>query len=435
MQLLLRGFLFRIIFTGIGFLISLLIAKLAGASEFGTLSLIIVNAAFFHIITGLGTDAAILWHGIAGENYGRNKIFSFTMTTTAIQLTFFYIIAILGYLFLGHTLLGSSYDLNIFFAEVAYFTGLVIMDKFLSLYYSQHEAKLCNKIISIVSAVLLLLVLISWWIQPNLIKDYAIWIYSLFIFIPSIILLFYFIVKFNPVFKNISQEEMRSFSAFSAMVLITNIIQFVAFRADYWIISIYYDHTNVGVYAQASKFAQLLWIIPGILAGLITPALKNESQKLTESRFMAICRVTFYIHIILSLVVIGVALVIYLFFLPPTYMDGFISLVVMIPGYLLFTITTILAAYFSAHRLLKVNLIGSTICCLLMLSLDFILIPAFGYKGAAIANVISYSITTGYFIHRSMSILNRSLIDFFIIKRTDFNLFSGEVLITSNQKA
>ena len=116
------------------------------------------------------------------------------------------------------------------------------MDKFLSLYYSQHEAKLCNKIISIVSGILLFIVLIIWMIRPLLIADFPIWIYSLFIFIPAFILLFYFIIKFNPAFKNISQEEMRSFSAFSAIVLITNIIQFIAFRADYWLISIYYDH-------------------------------------------------------------------------------------------------------------------------------------------------------------------------------------------------
>jgi hypothetical protein len=68
-HILLRGFIFRVIFTGIGFLVSLLIAKLAGANQFGTLSLMIVNAAFIYIITGLGTDAAIVWHGIAGHNY------------------------------------------------------------------------------------------------------------------------------------------------------------------------------------------------------------------------------------------------------------------------------------------------------------------------------------------------------------------------------
>ena len=418
MQLLLRGFIFRVIFTGIGFLISLLIAKLAGASQFGTLSLIIVNAAFIHIITGLGTDAAIVWHGVAGTNYDRNKIFSFTLITATIQLLYFCIIAILGYLFLGHTLLGGSLDLRVFFAEIVYFTGLVLMDKFLSLYYSQHEAKLCNKILSIVSGLLFLVVSVIWLIKPVFIANYPIWIYSLFVFIPSFILALFFIVKFNPAFKNISQEEMRSFSSFSFIVLITNLIQFIAFRADYWLISIYYDHTSVGVYAQASKFAQLLWIIPGILAGLLIPALKNNGQKLSDSKFISLCKVSFYIHVALTILLIIVALVIYQFFLPSIYFDGFPSLLIMIPGYLIFTTTTMLAAYFSANRLLKINLIGSVLCCVLMILLDLLLIPSLSYKGAAIANLIAYSITTAYFIFSSMSVTNVSFRDFFAIKKS-----------------
>src|SRR4029077_11953138 len=106
----------------------------------------------------------------------------------------------------------GSDDLRIFFAEIVYFTGLVLMDKFLSLYYSQHEAKLCNKLLSIVSGILLVIVLIMWAMDPILIVDFPIWIYSLFIFIPAFILAVFFIIKFNPVFKNISQAEMRSFS-------------------------------------------------------------------------------------------------------------------------------------------------------------------------------------------------------------------------------
>ena len=435
MQLLLRGFIFRVIFTGIGFLISLLIAKLAGASQFGTLSLIIVNAAFIHIITGLGTDAAIVWHGVAGKNYSRDKIFSFTLVTAAIQLLFFYIIAILGYIFLGHTLLGGSYDLRIFFAEIVYFTGLVLMDKFLSVYYSQHEARLCNKLLSIVSGILLLFVLVIWAMEPILIVDFPIWIYSLFIFIPAFVLAVFFIVKFNPSFKNISQEEMRSFSSFSFIVLITNIVQFIAFRADYWLISIYYDHISLGVYAQASKFAQLLWIIPGVLAGLIIPALKNENEKLSDAKFISLCRLSFYIHIVLTGLMVCVALIIYSFFLPSIYFDGFLALLIMTPGYLLFTITTILAAYFSANRLLKINLIGSVICCILMILLDLLLIPSLSYKGAAIANLIAYSATTAYFIFSSLSVTNSSFKDFFALKKTDFDLFSGKILITDKPKA
>ena len=435
MQLLLRGFIFRVIFTGISFLISLLIAKLAGADQFGTLSLMIVNAALIHIITGLGTDAAIVWHGVAGKNYGRNKIFSFTIITAAIQLLFFYIIAILAYLFLGHSLLGGTLDLSIFFAEIIYFTGLVLMDKFLSLFYSQQEARLCNKILSIVSAILLVTIIGIWIIDKEFLVAHPIWTYSLFVFIPAFVLMIYFIVKYDPSIRNISQEEMRSFSSFSGIVLITNIIQFVAFRADFWLISIYHDHATVGVYAQAAKFAQLLWIVPGILAGLIIPALMNKDQSLTNFQFISLCRVTLFTHVVMSLFLAVGSLLIYLFFLPPVYFDGFVSLLIMIPGYLLFIITTMLAAWFSANRLLKVNFYGSLICCMLMLLLDVILIPSLSYKGAAIANLIVYGFTTIYFIYRSLSLLNISLKDFFTIKKSDFNLFSGRILVPGNQNA
>ena len=431
MQLLLRGFIFRVIFTVIGFLISMLIAKLAGASQFGTLSLIIVNAALIHIITGLGTDAAIVWHGVAGTNYDRNKIFSFTLITAAIQLLFFYIIAILGYLFLGQTLLGGSLDLRVFFAEIVYFTGLVLMDKFLSLYYSQHEARLCNKILSIVSGLLFLVVLIVWLIKPIYIVDFPIWIYSLFVFIPSFILAFFFIIKFNPAFKNVSQEEMRSFSSFSFVVLITNLIQFVAFRADYWLISIYYDHTSLGVFAQASKFVQLLWVIPSIFTGLITPALKKENEKLTTEGLVSICRIMVFTHLILGFLLISLSAIIYKFFLPDVYYKGFFSLLIMLPGYLVYIVNIILAAYFSANRLLWVNLYGSILCCALMLLFDFLLIPRLNYIGAGIANLLTYSITIIFIIFQAKKFIKVAFKDFFIIKRSDFNIFSNKIMNTN----
>ena len=431
MQLLLRGFIFRVIFTGIGFLVSLLIAKLAGASQFGTLSLIIVNAALIHIITGLGTDAAIVWHGVAGTNYDRNKIFSFTLITATIQLLFFYIIAILGYLFLGQTLLGGSLDLRVFFAEIVYFTGLVLMDKFLSLYYSQHEARLCNKILSIVSGLLFLVVLIVWLIKPIYIVDFPIWIYSLFVFIPSFISAVFFIIKFNPAFKNISQEEMRSFSSFSFVVLITNLIQFVAFRADYWLISIYYDHTSLGVFAQASKFVQLLWVIPSIFTGLITPALKKENEKLTTEGLVSICRIMVFTHLILGFLLISLSAIIYKFFLPDVYYKGFFSLLIMLPGYLVYIVNIILAAYFSANRLLWVNLYGSILCCALMLLFDFLLIPRLNYIGAGIANLLTYSITIIFIIFQAKKFIKVAFKDFFIIKKSDFNIFSNKIMNTN----
>jgi Na+-driven multidrug efflux pump len=107
----------------------------------------------------------------------------------------------------------------------------------------------------------------------------------------------------------------------------------------------------------------------------------------------------------------------------------------MLPGYLLFIITTLFAAYFSANRLLEVNLYGSILCCVAIILLDLILIPKMSYKGAAIANLVAYSITTIYFIHQALSVMKISLREVFTIRRTDFNLLSGSILKPGTEKA
>jgi O-antigen/teichoic acid export membrane protein len=423
-SILISGFIFRIIFTGVGFFASLLIAKLAGTSQFGVLSLIIVNAALIHIITGLGTDAAIVWHGATGKEFTRNKMFTFTIGSAGIQFILFFLPAIGVFLITGKTLLGRESSLVIFYSELIYFTGLVLIDKFSSLFYSLQDARQCNKILAIVSLVMLCCILFLWITRSEFISDYPVLIYSLFVFIPSVFVSLSFIKKFKPGFQKISKSELNSFLSFSILVFATNIIQFVAFRADYWFISWYYDFAELGIYAQASKFAQLLWIVPGILAGLIIPALKNEKQPLTNTSFLSICRLNFFLHLCISILLLGVSYGIYRLFLPEAYNDGFQALLIMLPGYLLFIYATMLASFYSAKRLLQINFYGSLLCFVLMIAFDFILIPVYGYYGAAFANLIAYSFTAFYFIIKSRRIVKAGISEYFMVSKADFKLFS-----------
>ena len=92
-----------------------------------------------------------------------------------------------------------------------------------------------------------------------------------------------------------------------------------------------------------------------------------------------------------------------------------------------------LSAYFSANRLLRVNLIASVICCGLMLLLDLLLIPTMSYKGAAIANLFAYAIATFYIIARSITFIKTSLKELFILRKSDFDLFSSQAIKIDSQ--
>lgn len=422
MKFLIKGFISRIIFIASGFLVSLLIAKLTGADRFGVISLMIVNAVFIQIVSGLGTDGAIVWHGISGKPGDSNKIFSFTVYTTLLQLLLFGISAFLFFKYSGTTILSREKGTNIFYAELLYFSGLIVTEKYAALFYSQQMAALCNKILALISSGLVFILLIVLFYSPPLVVNNPVWVLSIFVFIPAMVLLFFYHGKFSPVLIKISRDTVNSFVSFSLIVLVTNLIQFIAFRVDFWFIDYFHGKGDVGIYAQASKFSQMLWIIPGVFAGLIIPALKNEKNKLSVAELVSICRLLFFTHIFFAGILAGGAFLLYQFFLPDDFFNGFSALLLMMPGYIVFIITTVLTAFFSANRMLKINLLGSFLCCLVMLTLDILLIPRFSYTGAAIANLVAYTITTVFFIAAFRKQTGLLMQDYFKLRKSDVKI-------------
>ena len=422
MRSLIKGFIFRIIFTVAGFLVSLLIAKLAGVDHFGVLSLMIVNAAFIQIVTGLGTDAAIVWHGISGRLEDRNKIFSFTFYTAFLQLLLFGVSAFLFFRYTGKTILSGETHTGIFYIELLYFTGLIVTEKYTALFYSQQMATLCNKLLAVVSSILLLSFLILLFFIPGLAANNPALVFGIFVFVPGIVLLLFYHGRFKPVLIKANRDGVNSFANFSFIVLITNVIQFIAFRADFWFIDYFHGKGDVGIYSQASRFSQMLWIIPGVLAGLIVPALRNEKNKLSVTELASVCRLLFFTHVFLAVIISAGAFIIYQYILPTDFFYGYPSLLLMMPGYIIFTITTVLAAFFSANRLLKINLLGSSLCCILMLSLDIILIPKLSFTGAAIANMIAYTITTVFFIAVFRKQSGLPIKEYFKLQKSDLKM-------------
>lgn len=424
MKLLAKGFVFRVIYTILGSLLSLIIAKLSGTGEFGVLSLMIVNAAFIQIVTGLGTDSAIVWHGITGKPEDRNKIFSLTLYSALLQLLLFLIAAIIFLQFVGKTILSGTGKPGFFYVELIYFTGLILTEKYSSLFYSQQKGALCNKILAAVTMLLFFIFLFFIFFYKDLIIPYPAFVFAGFIFIPAIVLIIFYHARFRPGLSRPDKAGIISFASFSFVVLITNLIQFVAYRADYWFIDYYHGKADVGIYAQATKFLQLLWILPTILAGLIVPALKNQERTMSVPQLVSISRILFFSHIIFGILLALGSYLLYEYFLPGDFSQGFQALLLLMPGYLLFIFSTILAAYFSANRVLKVNLVGSAICCAMILILDFLLIPCFSYNGAAIASSISYAITTVFFMVMMGRKSGVSIKDFLGLRKSDLKSYN-----------
>lgn len=417
MKEIIKGGAYRLAYMVFNFAIGLVIAYLSGTELFGLISIMIVNASIFHIISGLGTDSSIVWHG-AKKSTSSNQLMTFTLTTAFFQIFIFIIVTLSWFYFSGETMLTGSPVTSIYLLELVYFTGLVLLEKYISVLYANQMSLVCNRIILFIIAILFF-ILIPLYFGIDIFNLNP---FSFFCFLPiaqAIPLIFYFHKKISWQYTSLSKLNLHSFLSFSLIVFITNTIQFLAYRIDYWIILHYNNVSEVGIYAQANRFAQLLWVIPNIMAALMIPAIAAPGSKFSKADFSALFRGLIYVSILIALGVGLIAFLLYRYFLPLEYSDGFKALIIMMPGFYFFIFTILLAAWFSAQRMLWINFWGSLICLVIIFIADIIFIPKLGIYGAAIGNTIGYTASALYSIFMLLRLSTLKLYELLLVQKTD----------------
>ncbi len=414
---------YRLMFQAFNFLVGLFIAALAGAEMFGTISLMVVNAALLLLLTGLGTDQAIVWHG-AGKKLDANKLFTFSFVTALFQILIFLSVALFFLNITGKTVLTKSISFPDFFPELIYFSGIVLLDKYVSLLYAQHKARICNLLLAAVTGIALL-ILVAARFNFTSIEINPFLFFCLLPIAQALVIVFFFHIKTPAWFSGLNKPEIKSFFNFSLLVFVSNIIQFLAYRIDYWFIE-YFSNTTVqvGIYAQANRFAALLWIVPNIIAALIIPVLSSPQNKFDINEVAGITRVLNYLNLAITGFIIFSSYIVYIYFLQSSYAGGFLPLIFMLPGFYFFSITLLLAAYFSAKNILWINFTASLICLSIIVVLDYFLIPIMGIKGAAIANSIAYTASSLFTIILFLKISKLRLADIFAFKKSDWKLMA-----------
>jgi O-antigen/teichoic acid export membrane protein len=406
---------------GLNFLTGLFIAAISGTGVFGIISLMVVNAAVFHIVTGLGTDSAIVWHG-ASKKITAEKVFSFTFFSALFQIILFLSASLVFYKLTHTLLLSRQNNFDFYFYELIYFSGLVLVDKYISLFYAEQRIEACNKLLSGITFLCMVVIIFIYYkiLNTNLHPFSLLCIIS-FIQAAGLVVLFHSGHKRLKI-VSFSKNDLRSFFNFSLIVFITNLIQFFAYRIDYWLIDYFKNTDQLGIYSQANRFAQLLWILPNILAALLIPIIASPANAFKEKNIVRLIRFLNYLNLLIIAGIISVALFFYHYFLPVRFSNGFFSLLLMMPGYYFFSITVLLAAFFSSRRILWVNFAGSAICFLVIIAADVFLIPRFGIEGAAIADSIAYSAATIFNILMFTKYSHVSVADFFRFNSKDWKL-------------
>jgi O-antigen/teichoic acid export membrane protein len=394
----------RIFYMGLMFLAGVLLAAVAKPHDFGSISIIILNATLFYTLSALGSESAIML-SIGKKNWSIGK------STTGVAYSFLFQLFVFSlFQFMLVSLFRISLltfkTINLLTYEFLYFIGLLLVEKYTILFYSYNRAKMCNTILAS-SGFLYLVVMLAFynnWLNLNF---HPFQIVSVVTLIQGAILMTGFHILKGVSFEFLNKQDWKGIFTISVLVLASNLVQLIAYRFDYWFMESTLSTSDVGIYAQANRFAQLIWALPNIVSLILIPRLFKKN---TTNKFIFIINALNAFNLLISIAVLLISTLLYKLILPVDYIDGLYLLFLMLPGYFLFACTIPIAAYFSTQGQLKLNLYGSIICLTIIVFLDIILIPNLGYWGAALANLIAYSVCALYLMICLKNNLNFSFI-------------------------
>jgi O-antigen/teichoic acid export membrane protein len=409
-QLLWRGlYLFSL------FIINLLIARILGAEVSGNLNLLINNLSFWVLILGLSLETGIVYYS-ASKEIARSKLFTLILGWSVLVLLATWAMS-------GILSWESSIPLQVFLIPL-YSLSLVVISQVSGIYQGMHNFKVHNAALVAVNFILIayLLFLLAYNIGDEHAPVRVMTAYLLSIVVQALVLL---ILATRAVqWRHLevpSLVELKKIFRYSLLAWAANLIFFLVYRVDYWIIKYYRSDYELGNYIQVSKLVQVFILIPGLVAAVIFPETAKDRSLRMRNHVMKASRIfagVYFVFLIL-LTLVGKALFPLLY--GETFNLMYLSFVLLIPGILFLSVQNLLAAWFAGSNQTRYNLFGALIAIAVITILDFLLIPRYGIHGAALTSSVGYFV---YFFYQYKVFAGKEFLkatDLLLIKKEDIS--------------
>ncbi|HLX34650.1 MAG TPA: polysaccharide biosynthesis C-terminal domain-containing protein [Candidatus Limnocylindrales bacterium] len=190
------------------------------------------------------------------------------------------------------------------------------------------------------------------------------------------------------------ERGVRPILGFAIPAHLGNLVQFLNYRLDLFLVSAFAGIAAVGIYALAVSFAQIVWLAPGALALTVLPRVASETEAgQSATDLPRLARVSLAISVVIA-VGIGLAAPPFMqFVFGSAFAPSGAQLLWLLPGVAVFGQANVLAAYIGGIGRQRLNLYVSLAALVATLAFDFALIPSLAGLGAAIASTLSYSVT------------------------------------------
>ena len=187
------------------------------------------------------------------------------------------------------------------------------------------------------------------------------------------------------------RSTIRSLLRFGSISYLGNVTSYVNYRFDVLIVNLFAGARQVGLYSVGTSLAEIVWFITNaasiVLAPRVAAAKPDEADRTTE----AVARVVGLLTLLAALGLAVTAPFLVVLFFGADFAESTWAVWLLLPGIVTFSVSRILSMYLLGRNKLKIDLLAATVGLVITLALDFLLIPLYGFRGAAVASSIAYT--------------------------------------------
>jgi stage V sporulation protein B len=193
-----------------------------------------------------------------------------------------------------------------------------------------------------------------------------------------------FSIRFRP-------STLRKLLRFGLISYFSSLSSFANYRLDVLIVNLFAGARQVGLYAVATGLAEMVWYLPNAAGIVLAPRVASSEPDAADRLTEQVCRVVTALALVVAGVLAVFAPFVVALFFGSAFSESVWGVWLLLPGIVTFSVARVLSMYLLGRNRLKVDLVASLVGLVMTLALDFILIPRFGFRGAAVASSIAYT--------------------------------------------
>lgn len=380
------NFITQIITSALAFLVSIIVSRELGPEGKGMAAYFLLFFTTIGQYGHFGITYATPYFSKKTE-YTSEEVFDNNFSYTLMMCLILSLIILVGR---GLGRIFTEYNYPMVFLGIFTLSFTMIVE-FLSTFYIANERIIEVNKSNLIANLLKLFTIIVLWLTSTL----NLYTYLLILAFPLIFNTLFLRRNLKMNFKFVlNRVLLKKEFTFGITIYLATLFIFMNYKIDQFFIKFMLGESQLGVYTVAVSLAELLFLIPGSVAGAILGRLYNMTNDNLEERkrlTSGTIKITFYVTFVLM-----IAGIICTSLIPLIYGEAFsgavLPTIILFLGILFASIGKISASYFQSSGEPRIHLYITFTVFVVNIIMNWGLIPLVGISGAAIASSVSYTV-------------------------------------------